>query len=170
MRWRDMRGSGNIEDREGAGPARGFGGGAKIGGVGLIAVVVVSLLMGLNPLEVLVGLQGDGPPVTQAPSESPSGSPASRPDPADDPGKDFVARVLGDTEDTWRQLFGRMGGDYRAPRLVLFRGSVDSACGMASCCSTKSAASIRTRSGAFAEAAAIAAAIRSNRTPCSGQT
>ena len=132
MRWRDMRGSGNIEDREGARPARGLGGGAKIGGVGLIAVVVVSLLLGLNPLDVLVGLQGDGPPTTQAPSESPSAPPASRPAPGDDPGKDFVARVLGDTEDTWRELFARMGGDYRPPRLVLFRGSVDSACGMAS--------------------------------------
>jgi uncharacterized protein len=127
MRWRDMRGSGNIEDREGAGPARGFGGGVKIGGAGLIAVVVVSLLLGLNPLDVLVGLQGDAPPTTQAPAP-----PTPGPGQPADPGKDFVARVLGDTEDTWRELFSRMGGEYQPPRLVLFRGSVDSACGMAS--------------------------------------
>src|SRR5262245_16275643 len=127
MRWRDMRGSGNIEDREGMGPARGgLGGGAKIGGLGLIAVVGVSLFLGLNPLEVLTGIQGDGPSTTQAPTDAPSGPPASRPS-SDDPGKDFVARVLGDTEDTWRQLFTRAGGEYRPPRLVLFRGSVDSA-------------------------------------------
>lgn len=126
MRWRDMRGSGNVEDREGAGPARGFGGGVKIGGAGLIAVVVVSVLLGLNPLDVLVGLQGDAPPTTQAPAP-----PASGPAPSGSE-KDFVSRVLGDTEDTWSGLFSRMGGEYQPPRLVLFRGAVESACGMAS--------------------------------------
>jgi predicted metalloprotease len=39
---------------------------------------------------------------------------------------------LGDTEDTWKSLFGQMGGEYHPPRLVLFRGAVDSACGLAS--------------------------------------
>jgi predicted metalloprotease len=43
-----------------------------------------------------------------------------------------VARVLGDTEDTWTKLFREMQGQYQAPRLVLFRGGVESACGMAS--------------------------------------
>jgi predicted metalloprotease len=122
-----MRDSGNIEDREGMGPARGFGGGGlKLGGAGLIAVVVVSLLLGLNPLDVLVGLQGDAPPTTQAPP-----APAPAPGQPADAGKDFVARVLGDTEDTWRELFTRIGGEYEPPRLVLFRGAVDSACGTA---------------------------------------
>ncbi len=128
MRWRDMRGSGNIEDREGAGPARGVGGGMKIGGAGLIAVVVVSLLLGLNPLEVLTGLQGEGPPSVPAPA--PSGSPPGAAAPSDET-KEFVARVLGDTEDTWRGLFQRLGGEYQTPRLVLFRGAVESACGFA---------------------------------------
>ena len=50
MRWRDMRGSGNIEDREGAGPPRGFGGaGFKLGGFGLVAVVAISLLWASIP-------------------------------------------------------------------------------------------------------------------------
>ncbi len=128
MRWRDMRGSGNIEDRESAGPARGLGGGAKIGGAGLIAVVVVSLLLGLNPLEVLTGLQGEGPP--SAPAPAPPGSTPGAAAPADET-KEFVARVLGDTEDTWRGLFQRLGGEYQPPRLVLFRGAVESACGFA---------------------------------------
>ena len=61
MRWRDMRGSGNIEDREGAGPPRGFGGaGFKLGGFGLVAVVAISLLLGLNPLDVIVSMQDGG--------------------------------------------------------------------------------------------------------------
>ena len=40
--------------------------------------------------------------------------------------------ILSDTEDTWKTLFGQMGGEYHPPRLVLFRGAVDSACGLAS--------------------------------------
>jgi uncharacterized protein len=129
MRWRDMRGSGNVEDRESAGPARGLGGGLKIGGAGLIAVVVVSLLLGLNPLDVLIGLQGGAPPSVESPAPPPSGPGAPG---QGDETKEFVARVLGDTEDTWRGLFQRMGGEYQPPRLVLFRGAVESACGFAS--------------------------------------
>jgi uncharacterized protein len=128
MRWRDMRGSGNIEDREGAGPARGLGGGMKIGGAGLLAVIVVSLLLGLNPLEVLTGLEGQAPP--SAPAPAPPGSTPGATAPTDET-KEFVARVLGDTEDTWRSLFQRLGGEYQPPRLVLFRGAVESACGYA---------------------------------------
>ena len=54
-----MRGSGNVEDRESAGPTGGFGGGLKLGGVGLIAVLAISWFLGLNPLDVLMSLQGD---------------------------------------------------------------------------------------------------------------
>jgi predicted metalloprotease len=130
LRWRDMRGSDNLDDREGAGPpGRGLGGGVKLGGAGLIGVVIISLLLGLNPLDVLVSLQGGAPPSapTQgAPPPSPSGPAAG------DDTKEFVVRILGDTEDTWRPLFGQMGGEYDPPRLVLFQGRVESACGLAS--------------------------------------
>jgi predicted metalloprotease len=130
VRWRDMRGSDNLDDREGAAPRSGrLGGGVKLGGAGLIGVVVISLLLGLNPLDVLVSLQGGASPSapTQgAPPPSPSGPGAV------DETKEFVVRILGDTEDTWRPLFAQMGGEYHPPRLVLFRGSVESACGLAS--------------------------------------
>lgn len=125
-----MRGSDNLDDREGAAPpGGGLGGGVKLGGAGLIGVVVISLLLGLNPLDVLVSLQGGAPPSapTQgAPPPSPSGPVAG------DETKEFVVRILGDTEDTWRPIFGQMGGEYRPPRLVLFQGRVESACGLAS--------------------------------------
>jgi predicted metalloprotease len=62
MRWGDMRGSGNVEDRESAGPAGGFGGGFKLGGVGLIAVLAISWFLGLNPLDVFMSLQGEDTP------------------------------------------------------------------------------------------------------------
>lgn len=124
-----MRGSDNIEDRESAGPTGGLGGGFKLGGVGLIAVLAVSWYLGLNPLDVLVMLQGGDSP--SAPMRSASPPSASAPGVRDET-KEFVAKVLGDTEDTWSAIFRRMGGEYRPPKLVLFRGSVDSACGLAS--------------------------------------
>jgi predicted metalloprotease len=126
-----MRGSDNLEDREGAAPAgRGLGAGFKLGGAGLIAVVALSLLLGLNPLDVLVSLQGGAPP-SSAPTQS-TPRPTSPGSAARDDTTEFIIRILGDTEDTWKTLFGQMGGEYHPPRLVLFRGAVDSACGLAS--------------------------------------
>jgi predicted metalloprotease len=124
-----MRSSDNLDDREGATPSGGrLGGGLKLGGAGLIGVVVISLLLGLNPLDVLVSLQDGAPPSapTQGAPSSPSGPVAG------DDTKEFVVRILGDTEDTWRPIFAQMGGAYRPPRLVLFQGRVESACGLAS--------------------------------------
>lgn len=129
MRWGDMRGSGNVEDRESAGPARGIGGGFKLGGVGLIAVLAISWFLGLNPLDVLISLQGGDS--TSAPTQSAPPPSTSAPG-ARDETKDFIARILGDTEDSWSTLFQKMGREYHPPKLVLFRGAVDSACGLAS--------------------------------------
>jgi predicted metalloprotease len=124
-----MRGSDNLEDRESAGPAGGgLGGGVKLGGAGLVAVVVISLLFGLNPLDVLDSLQGGGPPSAPTQSAPPPTGPGSA---VRDDTKEFVVRVLGDTEDTWKTLFAQRGGDYHPPHLVLFRGAVESACGRA---------------------------------------
>lgn len=129
MRWQDMRGSDNVEDREGQSPglAGMGGGGLKIGGAGLLVVVVVSLLFGQNPLEILSMLAGGGGSVVSTPSDQPAAPARGR-----DENKEFVAKVLGDTEDTWGRLFDQMGGHYAPPKLVLFRDAVDSACGMAS--------------------------------------
>jgi predicted metalloprotease len=128
MRWRNMRESDNIEDRQGRSSGGfGLGGGVKLGGLGLVAVVAISLLLGQNPLEILSMLVGDGS-VTTAPAPSSPGAPG----PVRDEGKEFVARIVGDTEDTWGKIFQQMGRRYEAPRLVLFRGRVESACGLAS--------------------------------------
>jgi len=131
MRWRNMRESDNIEDRQGR-SSGGFGlggGGIKLGGLGLVAVVAISLLLGQNPLTILSMLAGDGG-VTTAPAPSSPGAPGSPG--VRDEGKEFVARIVGDTEDTWGKIFQQMGRQYEAPRLVLFRGRVESACGLAS--------------------------------------
>ena len=125
-----MRRSDNVDDREGARPAGGgLGGGVKLGGVGLIAVVAISYFLGLNPLDVLESLQGGAPPAapTQGAPPPTASGPAAR-----DEGKEFIVRILGDTEDTWKTLFKQMGREYHPPQLVLFRGAIQSACGRAS--------------------------------------
>jgi predicted metalloprotease len=118
MLWKGRQKSGNIEDR------RGMSGGKKLvgGSIGTIAIVVIVLLLGGNPNELLNNLQiGTNeqaivdPAIIQAETEL----------------ADFTAVVLKDTEDVWHQLFRENGMTYREPKLVLFSGSVESACGYA---------------------------------------
>jgi predicted metalloprotease len=128
MKWDDFRRSDNVEESSGGG---GFGGGGmRLGGGAVVVVVVVSLLLGKNPLEMLAMLGDGGSPTvqtqTQAPT-SPSGPPTVR-----DKQKDFVSAVLGDTEDVWGGIFQKLGSRYEPPKLTLFRGQVESACGFAS--------------------------------------
>ena len=107
-----------------------MGGGFRLGGGALIAVVVISLLLGKNPLEVLSLLESGTPPTVQAPASSvPPGVPTPAPN---DPQRDFVRAILGDTEDFWTAELARRGARYQPPRLTLFRGQVGSACGFAS--------------------------------------
>jgi len=129
MRWDDFRRSDNVDDAP-AGGGSGLGGGFRLGGGALIAVVVISLLLGKNPLEVLSLLESGTPPTVQAPASSvPSGVPTPAPN---DPQRDFVRAILGDTEDFWTAELARRGARYQPPRLTLFRGQVGSACGFAS--------------------------------------
>ena len=132
--------SNNIEDRRGEGGGfggGGFGGGGGMGGIpmggglfkggfGLIAVVVIGMILGVNPLSLLGGLD-DGPGQVAPQSQT---RPASRPSATADPETQFVARVLKSTEDVWDEQFKAMGRQYRQPRLVLFRDATQTACGM----------------------------------------
>jgi len=120
MQWENMRRSGNVEDRRGMIP----GGGMGLGLGGIIMVVVISLLLGKNPLEILSLLSSGGTTTAeQAPGQAP---------PANDKQSDFVKAVLGDTEDTWTALMQKSGHQYHDPKLVLFTQAVQSACGTAS--------------------------------------
>ena len=113
MRWQDFRRSDNVEESSGSGSS-GMGGGMRLGGGALIVVVVVSLLLGKNPLEILALLGDGGAPQVQTqttPYTAPStGTPTPR-----DGQKEFVARVLGDTEDVWGGVFQQLGTRYEAP-------------------------------------------------------
>jgi predicted metalloprotease len=100
--------------------------GAKVGGLsglGLVAVVLIGMFLGIDPTVLL-----QGGPEMQTPSVSVEGS--GRPGINDDQRK-FVAVVLAETEDVWYEAFQKRGRAYRAPTLVLYSGAVESACGMA---------------------------------------
>lgn len=130
MKWEGNRESDNVEDRrDDAGG--GSSGGARLGGrsIGIGTLVVALLggwLLGINPLEIL-GLLSGGAPPAQVQQRSQQG-PAQRP-PADDRMARFVSTVLADTEDVWKEVFARGGASYQVPRLVLFRGATQTACG-----------------------------------------
>jgi uncharacterized protein len=117
MEWHGRRESDNVDDR------RGFGGrGLALGGGATVLAVIVCLILGVDPRVVLQG-GGGSAPVSYRPSSSPE---------AQDQAKRFVAVVLADTEDVWNEQFRKMGRKYQEPRLVLFSGRVQSACGFAS--------------------------------------
>jgi predicted metalloprotease len=134
MRWGDFRQSENVEDRSGSSGGAGFGGGGiKLGGGAIVVVVIASLLLGVNPLEMLGMLQGGGPVTSQEqPAPAPGYAPTAPSQPtARSAAKDKVSRVLGDTEDVWGTVFKSMGSRYEPPKLVIFRGATQSACGRA---------------------------------------
>lgn len=117
MRWQGRPGSANVEDRRAMGGRRLAVGGA--GGLGLLVLMVVAVLFGVNPLQL----------VNQLPQNAPEQrAPA---DPAEEELRQFVSVVLRDTEDVWERLFAEEGRRYEKPTLVLFRGEVRSACGFA---------------------------------------
>ena len=112
MDWGNNRSSSNIEDRRGMGRSLAFGGGA----VSIIGAILYMLLG---------GGQGD---VREPPGVGGSGQVERA---ADQRLEQFVSVILADTEDTWPKVLEPKGVRYVDPRLVLFTGATESACGFA---------------------------------------
>ena len=142
MRWIGDRESENIEDRRGSGMPVALGG---IGGLGAIIVLIVGLFLGIDPSTLMALLSGDQLPQQQTDRAIPQrqandtktaeGAYGSSRRPQDAPAdttRHFVAVVLADTEDVWKQVFGNGGRTYLEPKLVLYTGQIASACGRAS--------------------------------------
>lgn len=117
MRLDQEEQSSNVEDRRGSR----FSPGLATGGIGTLAIVLIGLFFGIDPTVLLQGTSVD----TNVPPANERGADSN------DPMKDFVARVLGSTERTWSEIFARNGRTYQPPKLVLFSGGVQSACGFA---------------------------------------
>lgn len=117
MKWKGRAKSSNVEDRRG----RGVGGAAigGLGGFGIIIMIIYALLGG-NPGDIM---QSIDPGQTQnVPYEATQ---------EEEELAEFVSVVLADTEVVWNDIFADLGKEYDEPKLVLFNGSVQSACGVA---------------------------------------
>src|SRR5882757_4269280 len=125
MRWTPGGRSDDLEDRRGEG---GGGGGLNFGGMhigigGFLILLVLSLVFKRDFLSLLGG-GGVGSPVQTS-------QPDTARDQREEPEVQFVSFVLDDTQKTWTQILSAQGVPYRHAKLVLFRDSIDSACGMA---------------------------------------
>jgi len=116
MRWKGRKESSNVEDKRGISP-RGMVG----GGIGTIAIVLVVLLLGGDPTSILQNVQVDNQTTSSNYTESAQDKELAQ----------FVSVVLAETENVWHQIFKEEGSAYREPKLVLFTGKVQSACGIA---------------------------------------
>jgi uncharacterized protein len=124
MKWENRRQSDNVEDRRSSGGPRRV---AMGGGLGMLLIVVVVALLGGDPMALLEQLDTSaGAGYEQA------GAPTSA---EEDELAAFVGVVLADTEDVWTELMREQGQVYQEPKLVLFSGQVQSACGFGSAAS-----------------------------------
>jgi hypothetical protein len=119
MKWKGREESGNIEDR------RGISGGKMIAGgtLGTLAIVVIVWLLGGDPSQIINSLQSQGQETAVADSS------VIR---AEADQAEFASVVLKDTEDIWHMIFKENGRTYVEPRMVLFSGSAETACGFSS--------------------------------------
>jgi uncharacterized protein len=131
MRWDDFRRSDNVEDDRGGGG--GFGMPARAGGLGIGTVIVLGLIgwaLGIDPSLLIGGAQIlSGGSSTR--NEQPYGPEQGRTGKPADATGDFVAAVLGDTEDRWTELFRSAGLHYDPPKLRLFSGTEPTPCAFA---------------------------------------
>jgi len=118
MRWKGRKESSNVEDRRGMS----FKGKGMVGGgIGTIAIVLVVLLLGGDPTSILQNVQLDDQTTNTNYTETAEDKELAQ----------FVGVVLAETESVWHAIFKEAGSTYREPKLVLFSGKVESACGVA---------------------------------------
>ena len=120
MKWRGQRESSNVEI---GGSGRGGGGGLKMGLGGIVLIIILGLVMGKNPMEMLglvAQMESSAPPAANAPADP--NAPVTEE-------QQFSKVVLASTEDVWGRIFAASNQQYPPPTMVLFSGSVQSACG-----------------------------------------
>ncbi len=125
MKIDNSRRSENVEDLRGQSPRRGPG--MKLGLGGTLIALVAAYFLGIDPRTIMGVMQA-----TQQGAGASAADPAVAPGTPTDEAGVWIAQVLGDTEDTWGEIFAAGGAQYQAPRLVLFSEAVQSGCGAAS--------------------------------------
>lgn len=119
MKWKGREQSGNVEDRRGIGTGKMVAGGT----VGTLAILVIVWLLGGDPTQIMNNLQNSGSGEVTVDSAVIK---------AEEELAAFSGVVLKETEVIWHDIFSKSGQSYREPTLVLFSGSVESACGYSS--------------------------------------
>jgi predicted metalloprotease len=122
MEWKGRRESENVEDRRGLPVGRT----AMVGGgLGTLVLALVVMFLGGDPTAILQT-------ATQGSQEAPASAPAQpyQETPAEADRRRFVAVVLADTEDVWTAVFNAAGRRYEDPKLVLYSGATQTACGL----------------------------------------
>jgi len=121
MRLSDLRPSSNVDDRRGAfggyGPHIAVGG----GGLGLVGLVIVSLLFGVDPTKLLNGTDQGGAPATQGTGEN-----GPR---ADDAEFQFARRIVGSAEDVWTPILQQKGVQFVPATLTVYDYETPTGCG-----------------------------------------
>jgi hypothetical protein len=132
MRWTPGGSSDDVEDRRDEGGSGGMQlGGVHLGIGGLLILLVLSLVFHRN-FFALLGVGSSGGPTAVTQRDRAAGSAANREqDEAEKPEVQFVTFVLNDTQATWTRILASENVPYRHAKLVLFRNSIDSRCGMA---------------------------------------
>jgi uncharacterized protein len=131
MRWTPGGSSDDVEDRRDDSGSGGMQfGGIHLGIGGFLLVLVLSLVFHRN-FFALLGMGSGGAPTAVTQPDRPAGGPPNRQlDAAEQPTVEFVTFVLNDTQDTWTKILATEGVRYRHAKLVLFRNSIGSACGI----------------------------------------
>ena len=122
MNLNGRRESSNVSDR------RGGGGGKKLGaGIGAVIIAaIIAWISGGNPLDVLLSNAGS---FTSGESQT---AQSDTPSEEEEELARFSRQILAGTEDVWTRIFKEQGwGEYQPPKMVLFHGAVQSACGHA---------------------------------------
>jgi predicted metalloprotease len=95
---------------------------AAIGGGGMLLILVIGMLLGVDPQQLLQNMPA---PQQAGPAEERELSPEEK-----QVGK-FASTVLFFTEEVWKEQFRLSGDQYKAPRMVLFTAQVETGCGVA---------------------------------------
>jgi len=119
MRWQDQRQSDNVEDRRGGGRGIAIGG----GGIGVLVIALVIYLCGGDPSKLLN---------SSAPQDVPAPGTAANKTVSQDQNMQFARAIEGNLEDAWKQILpAQTRTAFKPPKLVIFTGQVQSACGYA---------------------------------------
>ncbi len=126
MRWKNLEGSDNVEDRRGKASG---GRGGKVGGGASIILFLVVMVAGYYGVDLTPLLEGSGVNMPAATSPDKRQQQQYQPSAKEQEMARFSSVALKTTEDTWNTIFRQMGAKYKAPKMVLYTGSTSTACG-----------------------------------------